>query len=107
MAICVDGRDPSKWNAEERDTLRHEAVHLVQDCMGRIGDAELETTQTISKMLQAAAQSGVDLLRIEEAYRRKGADDLTILLEWEAFSLARLLSAREIESMVQQACLRR
>jgi len=104
MAVCVEGRDPSDWTAEEQDTLRHEAVHLAQDCMGRLHDNELETTTTISKMLSIAVRSGVDLEKIEQVYRAEGADDQTILLEWEAFSLAAILSTGEVEQLVRSAC---
>ena len=104
LAICVDGRDPVTWTEDERDTLRHEAIHLVQDCMGRIGDNELETTATIAKLMRVAMSSGLNLEQIEKVYRANGADDLTILLEWEAFSLAYLLNEEEVEQMVSRAC---
>lgn len=104
MGICVEGRSPSTWNADERDTLRHEAVHLAQDCMGRLADNQLETTRTITALMRLVAASGINAERIEHVYREMGADDMTIVLELEAFSLARVLSAEQIEDLVIAAC---
>ena len=105
LAVCVDDQEGQIWSDDDRDTLRHEAVHLVQDCMGGLGDNNLETTATVSRLMHVALNSGLNLEQIEEVYRAGGADDLTILLEWEAFSLAALLNEGEVEAMVRRACL--
>lgn len=73
--------------------------------MGGLGDNNLETTATVSRLMHVALNSGLNLEQIEEVYRAGGADDLTILLEWEAFSLAALLNEGEVEAMVRRACL--
>ena len=106
MGICVDGRSPRTWTAEEQDTLRHEAIHLAQDCMGRLADDDLETTQTITRLMRVVMESGIDAAEIERTYRRLGADDLTIVLELEAFSLAAAMSTQEVDYLVRRSCFR-
>ena len=45
MVICQEnargGHAETYWTAEDLDTLRHEAQHLVQDCMNGYLDGEL------------------------------------------------------------------
>ncbi len=106
MGICVDGRSPRAWSAQERDTLRHEAVHLAQDCWGRLADGELETTQTITRLMSLVHQSGINAAEIERVYRDNGADDMTIVLELEAFSLAAAMSTEQVDDLVRHACFR-
>ena len=106
MGICVDGRSPRHWTADERDTLRHEAVHLAQDCWGRLADGRLETTQTITALMRLVQSTGIPAERIEEVYRRNGADDMTIVLELEAFSLAAALTTDQVDDLVRKACFR-
>lgn len=106
MGICVDGRSPRTWTAEEQDTLRHEAIHLAQDCMGRLADNDLETTQTITRLMSVVTESGIDAAGIERNYRRLKATDLIIVLELEAFSLAEAMSTEEVEDLVRRSCFR-
>lgn len=106
MGLCVDGRSPRTWTTEERDTLRHEAIHLAQDCIGRLADDDLETTQTITRLMRVVMESGIDAAQIERTYRRTGADDLTIVLELEAFSLASAMSTQEVDHLVRRSCFR-
>ena len=104
LALCNGGRDPSDWTAEEQDTLRHEAIHLAQDCMGRLNDGTLETTQSITTLMSLVHRSQIPAGQIERVYREKGADDMTIVLELEAFSMARLLTTTEVEGVVVRSC---
>lgn len=104
LAVCNDGRDPSDWTAEERDTLRHEAIHLAQDCMGKLNDGTLETTQSITTLMSLVHRSQIPAGQIERTYRKQGADDMTIVLELEAFSMARLLTTTEVEGVVIRSC---
>lgn len=104
MGICVQGRGPSQWTADEQDTLRHEAVHLAQDCMGRLSDDKLETTRSITSLMRLVAHSGINAAQIERLYRQRGADDMTIVLELEAFSIAATHSTAQVEDLVRRAC---
>lgn len=106
MGICVDGRSPRTWTAEERDTLRHEAIHLAQDCMGRLADDDLETTQMITRLMRVVTESGINAAGIERTYRQNRADDMTIVLELEAFSLASAMSTQEVDLLVRRSCFR-
>lgn len=106
MGICVDNRSPRTWTANEQDTLRHEAIHLAQDCWGRLADGRLETTQTITHLMSLVRRSGINAAEIERIYRQNGADDMTIVLELEAFSMAASLSTEQVEALVRKACFR-
>lgn len=106
LAVCAGGKDPSDWTAEERDTLRHEAIHFAQDCMGMLHDGTLETTQSITTLMSLVHQSRIDAGQIERIYREKGAGDMMIVLELEAFSLARVLTTAEVEQVVRRSCTR-
>lgn len=105
MGICVDGRDPSDWTADEKDTLRHEAVHLVQDCMGALADNSLDTVHRVTDLMRLVGTSGIPADRIEDVYRMHGADDMTVLLELEAFAMAASHTPEEISGLVKEACL--
>lgn len=104
LVVCTDGRDPSEWTEAEKNTLRHEAVHLAQDCMGEHGDAELETVSKTATLLKVVADSKIDVDHIEADYRNRGVNDQGVLLELEAFAYARLLDAKGIERLVADAC---
>ena len=102
--VCADGRRPYQYSQEEQDTLRHEAIHLAQDCMdGALGNG-LETTSYIVTVMKLVADSGINAAQIEELYRRNGADDHVILLELEAWAGAAFFSNEEIEALLRKAC---
>lgn len=112
MAVCTGGTTPDQgWTADQRDTLRHEAIHLAQDCWGIRGDNRLETTRPLTEVIRlmaaAAEATGMDFQRIEQIYRERGADDMTILLEFEAWAGAAVLSEEQVEAIVQRACIDR
>ena len=112
LAICANGSsNTSTWTADDRDTLRHEAIHLAQDCWGVIGDNDLETTRSILDVFQLMAlaheRTGLDFGRIEDEYRMRGADDMTILLEFEAWAGAAVLTDEQVAALVRKACINR
>ena len=94
MLICPEnakkGQRDAVWTEEDYDTLRHEAVHLIQDCMDGELNAEL---QAFTKDPQ---QTGLDLLGpatmagIQETYRSRGQSQHIVRMEWEAFGIASL-----------------
>ena len=55
LVICQENSRPGGaqvgWTAEDYDTLRHEAQHLLQDCLvGGIGDGRYDTLFTGQKL---------------------------------------------------------
>ena len=91
------------WTEEDLDTLRHEAHHLVQDCMdgrlqGRL-DTVYEDWQTLAKGVL-----GYDkIARILEVY--SDYDERHQVMELEAFSVASLDDPEEQIRDIQNYCL--
>jgi len=108
MAICSEDPSglPTAFTPQEQDTLRHEAIHLAQDCMDRKFNSELETTRTLINVMRMMAASGevIDFEKIELHYRGKGADDVTIMLEFEAWAGAAVMSNKEVAHLVRTIC---
>ncbi len=106
LAVCADGSLPTTWNEAHQDTLRHEGIHLAQDCMDRSFNSELETTRTLIAVMgmMAEASGTYNFEAIERTYRQQGADDMTILLEFEAWAGAAIMSNNEVAHLVRKAC---
>lgn len=109
MAICSKHPSglPTAFTPQEQDTLRHEGIHLAQDCMDRQFNSELETTRTlinVMRMMGAASSSALDFEKIELFYRNQGADDVMIMLEFEAWAGAAVMSNKEVAHLVRTIC---
>ena len=114
LAICQDNAprphwSEVRWTANDLDTLRHEAHHLVQDCVadrevgGKVAlffDDKEQYKAFISKALTPEQQE-----RIIERYKAAGADEFVILMELEAFSVADSVSPQTIANAVDRFCL--
>lgn len=93
LVVCQDngvaGGPVVAWTANDLDTLRHEAQHLIQDC--RVGSNHDHALAPVYHSPTALAQEvlGFDgVQRITSVYRENGASDLVLLLEYEAFAIA-------------------
>ena len=106
LAICADGDLPTQFTPAEQDTLRHEGIHLAQDCMDRSFNNELETTRTVIGVMRMMAEASdvYNFEGIEKSYRQQGADDLTILLEFEAWAGAAIMTNAEVAHLVRTVC---
>lgn len=112
LVVCQDNAIPGggqvEWTDNDLDTLRHEAQHLIQDCVAfRRDDA------TLSPMLgseEDVLEFALGILgeeraaRIAQAYSNRGADRRTIILELEAFAVAQAVDASTIANAVQVYC---
>ena len=108
LAVCQD--NATSWNGEivqatdnDLDTIRHEAHHLVQDCSdGRI-DGELVRffDEDSAFMAEMPARRKAWVRRV---YSEAGASEDVIELEFEAFHVARHVSADTITSAVTRLC---
>ena len=90
MVVCQEnakgGAPETYWTAEDFDTLRHEAQHLIQDCMdgslnGSLGSVYKEPIELGKQIL---GTEGME--RIVAAY--SDASDHIKVMEIEAFSVA-------------------
>ena len=112
MMICQDKSvkwfDHVQWTENDLDTLRHEAMHVLQDCSaGRVGDGLLESTMTTQFLAEIAKQEGMtveDIANIQRRYRAQGASEKTIRQEVEAFIVARGIQASTLASTLDKHC---
>jgi hypothetical protein len=112
LIVCQDNAkwsgDEVPWTANDYDTLRHEAHHVLQDCVGgELGDGVLsdffdnveEYNEFISNTL------GSERARlIAELYGKNGASEQVILNELEAFAVADSVSAESISRGIENIC---
>ena len=99
------------WTANDLDTLRHEAWHMIQDCRDGVrGDAELspmQYTQEYVRQLVELAEVVLGADKVESIIRGYSANGLghrDITMEIEAFTSAAILSAGDIETQLRLAC---
>ncbi len=93
LVVCQDNGVPGgpvvDWTANDLDTLRHEAQHMIQDCIvGTNHDHELAPVYKSPAGLAQSVIGSEAIARITEVYRENGATDLVLLLEYEAFAVA-------------------
>ena len=109
MVICQENRGRNfgadyevNWTAEDLDTLRHEAQHLIQDCM----DGSLDGS--LSSVYKAPIDLGVEILgkdgisRILNAYSE--ASEHIQVMEIEAFSVAAMNDPAEQTADIAKYC---
>jgi len=96
------------WTKNDLDTLRHEAHHLVQDCASG-GIADKKYSLLFSEK-EEYAKFVIGSLGAENAkiiwnnYKKDGYDDADILMELEAFAVAKIIDARTIANKIIQFC---
>ena len=92
------------WTEGDYDTLRHEAHHLVQDCMarenrdGHLGAVYEDPIGLSNDILGRSAMSQI-------AYVYRDRDDHTIVMEFEAFSVARMNDPLEQVEDIKKYCM--
>ena len=110
LVVCQDnakGSEQVEWTANDLDTLRHEAVHLIQDCRDGRADSSLVPIVGTDKERNGMALEALGrsrMARIIKVYRERGADDHVIRLELEAFSFAQEIDASDIAEVVTRTC---
>lgn len=96
------------WTNNDLDTLRHEAHHVLQDCMrGELGDGYArpffddfdEYTDFVEESLNER-----QIEMIIKSYRENGATDELIFLELEAFAVAKDISPELIAEAIDGLC---
>lgn len=102
LVICNNGS--GEMTDENMDTLRHEAIHAIQDCkFGIQGDRKLGKVLRPGVVEQLARDFGVDLQRIKQIYESHGQHAI-VELEYEAFSGAAGMSASTIAEALNVMC---
>jgi len=109
LVVCQDNAGANgqvvDWTANDLDTLRHEAQHMIQDCrVGTNHDHELAPVYNSPTALAQTELGPERVARITEAYRKRGATDLVLLLEYEAFAVAAMNVPAEQVGDIQTYC---
>ena len=113
LAICQDNAprphwSEVRWTENDLDTLRHEGHHLAQDCAAdRAVGGQVALFFDDKEKYQAfitRALTEEQMERIIETYKAAGADEFTILMELEAFSVADSVSPDTIAGAIDRFC---
>ena len=111
LVVCQENKikgsnQQVEWTEEDYDTLRHEAHHLVQDCMARgMRDGHL------GSVYERPIELGYDVLgksrshRIAELYAENGANAHIQIMEIEAFAVAAMNDPLEQVQDIQRYCM--
>ena len=111
LVVCQENKikgsnQQVEWTEEDYDTLRHEAHHLVQDCMAR-GNRD----GVLGSVYTRPIELGYDVLgkarshRIAELYAENGADAHIQVMEIEAFAVAAMNNPLEQVQDIQRYCM--
>ena len=107
IAICMTGNG---WDEENKDTLRHEAHHMVQDCLvDGLPDFQYPGNKTLFTDPVDFALRGADfterqIQQIYITYAGFGLDEADILIEVEAWAVAASVDAADIAHSLDQLC---
>ena len=114
LVICQDNAKQAKkfdgkevaWTYNDLDTIRHEAQHMIQDCVAGFHNGNLKPMFSDDERAEfARAALGDDMVnRIAYTYSRNGASREVIELEFEAFSVAAVVAPYYIAEAVVKAC---
>ena len=105
LVICQEnatGSDMVAWTEEDLDTLRHEAHHLVQDCMDNALDGNLDTVYVEPAELIGTVLTKQQVLSILEWY--EDAPKARQVHELEAFSVAIMNDPLEQVADIKKYC---
>lgn len=116
LVVCQDhatqlpfGSKEVGWTENDYDTLRHEAHHVVQDCIvGGLADGQsglLFEDRDELKSFVDTVLTRQQVQSIINEYRKDGADDDLILLEIEAFATARAVTPASIRGALREMCV--
>ena len=116
FALCQESIRHSRnpvWTGEvilasddDLDTIRHEAHHIVQDCVDGTLDGGLQpffNDEDLSTFLAEYPDWKED--RIIDTYRKDGASNRVIKLEVEAWAVADTVDASSISRAIKQVCM--
>ena len=112
LQICQTGRSvlgsrQVDWSEEDYDTLRHEAVHVLQDCLaGGIMDGQMGFVFDESKRTDFVvnALTNNQIMKVIKMYSNHGASEDVIKRELEAFAIAAVISPLDIAQSINTHC---
>ena len=113
LVICQDngvaGGPQVTWTENDLDTLRHESHHVVQDCNeGTIADGLMDNLfheeQDLIDFISKSSLTSDQLKKLVEVLEKDGLSSTAILIELEAYIVARDIHASNIASKVREFC---
>ena len=111
FVVCQDnatGTTETTWTANDLDTIRHEAFHVLQDCLdGFEKNSTLTPYHSPDGLVDFLTNSSLSVNQVESIanhYRSQGADNHVVFLELEAFAAADSLSATAIANLLKKHC---
>ena len=113
LVICQDngvaGGPQVTWTENDLDTLRHEAHHVVQDCNeGTITDGLMDNLfheeQDLIDFISKSSLTSDQLKKLVEVLEKDGLSSTAILIELEAYVVAKDIEASNIASKVREFC---
>ena len=106
MVICQEGKRQAgvevQWSEEDLDTLRHEAQHLIQDCMDGSRQGALTSVYKDVPALVKNTLSTKAIQSIINAY--SDSSDHIIMMELEAFAVAAINDPMEQANDIKKFC---
>lgn len=113
IIVCQDNKQRTfqhvEWTDNDLDTLRHESIHYVQDCID--GSADGRSLDPIHSIVDSVTFEDIIAdMGAERAggiimnYLRVGTSEKQIRNEVEAFYMSERLSAREVGGFVEASC---
>lgn len=115
IIVCQENGTPGgpqvEWTANDLDTLRHEAWHMIQDCADGRQDMSLDLILDGGKYSNGVTRVDVILAlgnekaqRIIYAYTTGGASEEIVLAELEAFAVAANVPVTTITNYMNGVC---
>ena len=113
LIVCQDngvaGGPQVTWTENDLDTLRHEAHHVVQDCNeGTIADGLMDNLfyeeQELIDFIAESSLSAEDLKNLISSLEEDGLSSPSILIEVEAYIVAKDIEASSIANKVREFC---
>ena len=105
LVICQENATSTRevrWTEEDYDTLRHEAQHLIQDCMDGVLQGRLESAYQDPIRLAKEVLGTGGMRQVAKAY--SDASDHVIVMELEAFSVAAMNNPTEQVDDIRRFC---
>ena len=107
LVVCQENKiegssSQVRWTAEDLDTVRHEAHHLVQDCRDRSLNGSLHAVYTKPVEMSLDVLSRRRAEWIAESYGERG--EHIVVMELEAFAVAQMNDPAEQVRDIQNFC---
>ena len=106
MVVCQEGKQQvgveTNWSEEDLDTLRHEAQHLIQDCMDGSRQGALGAVYKDPIALAKSILGDRGIRYVVDLY--SDASDHIKVMELEAFSVARMNQPLEQAEDIKNYC---